>query len=235
MSRNDWIKIDNQYLKRIHLRKALLHRSPEFCLESTPTARPAIEELYEEIMIKQLPYRFPTMFSVKRGILTNRVTGCTYSLNARRLSDQYMLNALAENVEEDFYFMVPDAEGDYRLQAYSSCFPQGLHSATKMGMSVREIHQPVPGYENRLGNGVDKHFRRMEDGVFYGRLNVRIIFLWNPLFEIMLMEANSGPSKPTTTSSSAIWPKTPETQIQQPLMVKAWTSIQPTSAASTTP
>ena len=83
-----------------------------------------------------------------------------------------MLHALAENVEEDFYFMVPDAEGDYRLQAYSSCFPQGLLSSAKMGLSVRQIHQPVPGYESRLGNGVDKHFRRMEPGQFVGRLNV---------------------------------------------------------------
>lgn len=172
MPRSEWVKIDRKYVERINRRKYLLKNEQPFCVGSDPVARPAIEELYEEIMINQLPKRFPNMFTVKRGTFTNHVTGCRYSVDFRRLADEYMLNTLAENVEEDFYFMVPDGDGEYRLQAYSSCFPQGLLSSAKMGLSVREIHQPVPGYESRLGNGVDRHFRRMEPGVFVGRLNV---------------------------------------------------------------
>ena len=172
MHRNEWVKIDRKYLERIKHRKNLLKNERQFCIGSNLIARPAVEELYEEIMIKQLPRRFPNMFSMKCGTFTNHVTGCRYSVDIPRLDDIYMLNALAENVEEDFYFMCPDGDGEYRLQAYSSCFPQGLLSSSKMGLSVREIHQPVPGYASRLGNGVDKHFRRLEPGVFVGRLNV---------------------------------------------------------------
>ena len=177
--REEWIDIDCYYLERIKRRKHLLINHPVMCARGNPLARPAVKELFVEIMINQLPQRFPKMFSAIRGTFMNHVTSCKYSLETETLSDEYMLNALAENVEEDFYFMCPDSHGEYRLQAYSSCFPQGLLSPSKMGLSVREIHQPVPGYEKRLGNGVDRYFRRMEPGVFYSRLNVGHQFPFN--------------------------------------------------------
>ncbi|KAL8983873.1 MAG: hypothetical protein Q9177_004853 [Variospora cf. flavescens] len=203
MPRNEWIKIDQGYLERINRRKHLLHHEQQFCIDSNPSARFAIKELYEEIMTHQLSKRFPNMFSVKYGILINHVTGCRYSLDLRRLNNAYMLNSLAENVEEDFYFMCPDGEGEYRLQAYSSCFPQGLHSATKMGLSMREIHQPVPGYESRLGNGVDKHFRRMEPGGFVGRLNWSIQIDGNELFR-PLAKNTGDPNNSGTLAHTAL-------------------------------
>ncbi|KAI4137448.1 MAG: hypothetical protein L6R39_007282 [Caloplaca ligustica] len=207
MPRSEWVKIDRKYVERINRRKYLLKNEQPFCVGSDPVARPAIEELYEEIMINQLPKRFPNMFTVKRGTFTNHVTGCRYSVDFRRLADEYMLNTLAENVEEDFYFMVPDGDGEYRLQAYSSCFPQGLLSSAKMGLSVREIHQPVPGYESRLGNGVDRHFRRMEPGVFVGRLNWSIQTDGDELFR-PLAKNTGNPDAPGTPAHAAVQQET---------------------------
>ena len=212
MSQDEWISIDQGYLERINRRKSLLYTDHELCVGSTDVARPAVEELYTEIMIKHLPSRFPTMFSIERGIFLNHTTGSKYSLDVKCLDEKYMLNTLAENVEEDFYFMCPDANGDFRLQAFSSCFPQGLNSPSKMGLSVREIHQPVPGYENRLGNGVDRHFRRLMPGDFVGRLNVDIPApsgeqIRGPFTNIL--HHYSGVSKPTVTSSSNRLSRTP--------------------------
>ncbi|KAL8701026.1 MAG: hypothetical protein Q9201_005128 [Fulgogasparrea decipioides] len=201
--RSEWIKIDQGYLKRINRRKFLLTNEQDFCIGSNRVARPAIEELYIEIMVNQLPKRFPTMFSAGRTTFINHVTGAKYSLNVAKLDDQYMLTALAENVEEDFYCMCPDVDGEYRLQAYSSCFPQGLLSSSKMGLSVREIHQPVPGYEQRLGNGVDKHFRRMEPGVFVGRLNWSIQTDGDELFR-PLAKNTGDPDAPGSAAHAAI-------------------------------
>jgi hypothetical protein len=125
-----------------------------------------------EVMIDYLPQRFPTMFAKQDGVLTNLVTGGTYPATTKGIDHDTMLKYLAENVEEDFYFMCPDQEGDFRLQGYIACFPGGFLSPAKRGMSVRAIHEPVPGYEQRLGNSVDKYFRRMEPGTFIGRMNV---------------------------------------------------------------
>ncbi|KAL9602772.1 MAG: hypothetical protein Q9219_001615 [cf. Caloplaca sp. 3 TL-2023] len=203
MPRNEWIKIDHGYLERINRRKSLLKTDQQFCIGSNMVSRPAIEELYEEVMIKQLPRRYPNIFSVKRGTFTNHVTGCKYSVNIRCLDERYMLNALAENVEEDFYFMCPDEESEYRLQAFSSCFPQGLLSSAKMGLTVREIHQPVPGYASRLGNGVDKHFRRLEPGAFVGRLNWSIQTDGDELFR-PLAKNTGDPDAPGTIANTTV-------------------------------
>lgn len=172
VSRNEWIKIDRNYLECINYRRFLLKNEQQYCIGSNPGSRPAILELYEETMIHHLPKRFPNMFSIKGNIFTNHVTSSRYLIDAQRLDEKYMLNVLAENMEEDFYFMCPDGDGEYRLQAFSSCFPQGLLSSSTLGSSVREIHKPVPGYQSRLGNGVDRYFRCMEPGTFIGRLNV---------------------------------------------------------------
>ena len=170
--RNEWIEIDWNYLQRIKRRKVLLNTHRDLCIGWNEPARLGIRELYEEVMINQLPKRFPQMFSIQQSEFFNHVAGCQYSVKIAELNEDYMLATLAENVEEDFYFMCPDADGEYRIQAYSSCFPQRLLSPAKMGLSVREIHQPVPGYENCLGNGVDRHFKRMKAGDFAARLNV---------------------------------------------------------------
>jgi Protein of unknown function (DUF3445). len=89
------------------------------------------------------------------------------------LDHMTMLRNLSENVEEDFFFMCPDGEGQFRLQGYISCFANGFLTTAKLGMSLRDIHQPVPGYEQRLGNSGDRIFRRMEPNAFIGRMNVR--------------------------------------------------------------
>ncbi|KAI4176392.1 MAG: hypothetical protein LQ343_001131 [Gyalolechia ehrenbergii] len=143
------------------------------------------------------------MFSTEGGIFTNHTTGSRYSVKFPLLDDTYMLNTLAENVEEDFYFMCPDRDGEHRLEAFSSCFPQGILSPSKMGLSIREIHHPVPGYESKLGNGVDRHLRRMKPGVFVGRLNWSIQTDGDELFR-PLAKNTGDPEVPHDTAHTMI-------------------------------
>ena len=75
-------------------------------------------------------------------------------------------------MEEDFYFMVPDAQDEFVLQGFVACFPQGFIPLARVGMSVSEIHKPVPGYEGRLKKGVNRCFERLERGQSVGRVNV---------------------------------------------------------------
>jgi len=99
------------------------------------------------------------------------ITGNTYNVNTKETSAFDMLKCMGENVEEDFYLMVPDCDDIYRLQGYIACFPGGFLSPAKIGMSVRELHAPVPGYIERIGNSVDRFFSRMVPGVFIRRWN----------------------------------------------------------------
>ena len=145
---------------------------PRTCVGTSEIASPAVRELYEEVMLDLLPKRFPTIFRIKGDIFYNLVNGARHQISSALLDHASMLRHLAENVEEDFYFMVPDAQDVFVLQAFVSCFPQGFLPAARVGMSVSEIHKPVPGYDGRLKKGVNRCFERMERGQSVGRLNV---------------------------------------------------------------
>lgn len=142
-SRNDWIRIDNGYLTRIEARKTLIEKQSEFTIGTGVHVNPAIEELYTEIMIQYLPYRYPTIFkrigdgSTEKSI-HNVITGSTYPLSTAGLTPERMLQLLGLNVEEDFYFMCPDQkDGEFRLRGYLACFPGGFLSPARVGESVR--------------------------------------------------------------------------------------------------
>lgn len=171
-TKQDWIRIDRHYLERINLRRQHLADHPEVCLGTSTIANPAIRELYEEILLDLLPKRFPTMFRIRQNMFQNLVTGSQHCIPKTLLDHAAMLRYLGENVEEDFYFMARGVNEEFQLQGFVSCFPQGLLPSAKVGMSVSEIHRPVPGYEGRLKKGVNRCFERMERGESVGRLNV---------------------------------------------------------------
>ena len=157
------------------LRKTLLDQTPEVCLGHSKIASPAVRELYEEVMLDLLPHRYPTMFRILGDRFFNLVTGSHHRISLALKCPSAMLRHLGENVEEDFYFMVPEPESEFVLQAFVSCFPQGLLPASKVGMTTSQIHEPVPGYEGRLKKGVNKCFQRMGRGESIGRVNVCLL------------------------------------------------------------
>src|SRR5437763_944640 len=148
--------MDRGYLKRIQEREPLIKNKAEFTIGTGPLVNDAIEELYTEIMIDYLPSRYPTIFKTSGKSVRNTVTGGTYPLTTKGLTPERMLELLGMNVEEDFYFMCPDANNEFRLQGYIACFPGGFLSPARVGQSVREIHRPVPGFEEKLGKSVDR-------------------------------------------------------------------------------
>ena len=152
---------------------------PEISLGTSEAANPAICELYEEIVLDLLPKRFPTIFRINGDMFHNIVTGARHRISSALRDHASMLRHLGENVEEDFYFMVPDAEREFVLQGFVACFPQGLLPSSKVGMSISEIHKPIPGYDGRLKKGVVRCFERMERGQSIGRLNVSLAQISN--------------------------------------------------------
>ena len=75
----------------------------------------------------------------------------------------------ARLVEEDLCVMV--REDAWRLRAAVVCFPSRWDLRAKIGATLREIHGPVPGYEESLGDPVDALFDRLDDGRAFWRLN----------------------------------------------------------------
>lgn len=173
ISKSEWIRVDRGYLDRIAERKDTMRKYPDDVFGTNDIVNPAIEELFREIIITLLPVRFPTMFKIKRGVFHNLATKESYQLEG--INHMEMLRILGENVEEDFYIMCPDGHGEWRLQGYIACFPGGFLSPSRVGMSTRQIHQPVPGYEQRIGKGVDRFMQQLEPGTYVERMNVSSI------------------------------------------------------------
>lgn len=181
MPKAEWIRMDKGYLKRLEERLEIINAHPAESIGSGPEVNPAIEELYEELMSNYLHIRFPTMFEIRDGDLINKVTGKTYRLDLSSLTHDEMLVNLGENVEEDFYFMCPDSEDVPRLQGWLACFPGGFLTTSRKGLSMQEIHSPVPGYQQRISKGADRALARLEGGDFIERFNVGIS-LSSPIF-----------------------------------------------------
>ncbi|KAI1149844.1 hypothetical protein F4825DRAFT_453077 [Nemania diffusa] len=171
MAKADWIRIDKGYLKRLKERDQIMDAYPQESIGSGPLVNPAIEELYVELMINFLPQRFPAMFYVQGKEFHNRVTGRSYSIDLREIDHDIMLRNLGENIEEDFYFMCPDENDELRLEGWIACFPGGFLTTSRKGMSMRTIHHPVPGYEQRIASGADKALSRLQAWEFIERFN----------------------------------------------------------------
>lgn len=149
-----------------------MNSNPQDTIGVNETSSSAILELFELVIVNHIPKRFPTMFRLVDGILTNLVTGKTYNCKEASKDPVLALKTLCENVEEDFYFMCPDGQGEWRFQGYIACFPGGFFSPSRVGMSFAEIHQPIPLFKERIGKGVDRFVSRMKGGDLIQRFNV---------------------------------------------------------------
>ncbi|EEH19998.2 hypothetical protein PABG_02257 [Paracoccidioides brasiliensis Pb03] len=59
----------------------------------------------------------------------------------------------------------------YVLQAYATCFPSGFDTRKKLGKVLADIHEPVPGYKEKLEKSMDRFFHKLEPGKYVKRVN----------------------------------------------------------------
>ncbi|KAI1979425.1 hypothetical protein LOZ51_004200 [Ophidiomyces ophidiicola] len=165
--------------------------------EEEPRVRAAVAELYAFVMGTYLPTRYPTMFRLleadlamgKTMFVQNQVTRemLPTTLNPGRPTIS-ALETLAKNVDEEMLLLLPRVKNPekksqdittsstnevdkYILEAYSTCFPSGFDTRTKLGRQLNEIHQPVPGYKEKLEKSMDRFFHKLEVGKFVKRVN----------------------------------------------------------------
>jgi len=130
---------------------------------------------------------FTVYLDAKKQLLTNRHADVFAEVEGSRPAQAELLAALVENmsqfhpdividldddlapldqagrlVQEDFCLMEDDGDGIYQLTAASLCFPTRWLLADKIGRSMEAIHEPVPGYDERLGTPMEKFFVAMQ-------------------------------------------------------------------------
>ncbi|OQE31053.1 hypothetical protein PENFLA_c002G04490 [Penicillium flavigenum] len=185
---SELIPMDKTYKNRLALRKSILDQHHDIVvainnyqtLEEDARIRPAIGELYNFVLGRYLPTRYPSMFQLnaESTLFQNLVTGATWPTTLSPTTPAIQaLEILAQTVDEDFLILLPELSPDsdeqprYVLQAYATCFPSGFNTRKKLGLRLVDIHGPVPRYQEKIERSMDKFFARLEVGKFVKRVN----------------------------------------------------------------
>jgi hypothetical protein len=195
---SELLQMDNTYISRIQLRRQIMDSHPEATLACNPVGEQATFELYEWLVGTYLPRRFPTCYELVNvekvsGEITpaqqhqqgnepthllNNVTSEYIPLQAT--SPLTALRTLGSHIDTDFLILLPkQTEGDeenepqlaYHLEAFSTTFPSGFSTLSKLGLPLSAIHTPVPQYARKIGKSMDRFFARLEVGKLVRRAN----------------------------------------------------------------
>lgn len=86
-------------------------------------------------------------------------------------SESGQLKAIAQFWEPDIVWMHPDSEGTYRLMGGIVCFPSSWAIREKLGLPMRDVHDPVPALNATLSRQVDTFLSKQVAGVPWRREN----------------------------------------------------------------
>ena len=150
MSWDEWIELDNEYLRCHTLKAARTAARGDKCIKTAPEAWDAAVELLEELAA-YLPERYPSLFEkVSEGLLRNRATGEEFDVGRleRNGGREDPMALCARLVQDDLAIMMEGADGQYYLLAGAILLPGFWRLQDKFGMGLSEIHTSgdVPGY-----------------------------------------------------------------------------------------
>ncbi|KAL7628506.1 hypothetical protein AAE478_000021 [Parahypoxylon ruwenzoriense] len=185
---SDLIIIDRNYVSRIRGRQVTMANHAGHALGCIQPGLEAVQEVYSYLLGEYLPTKYPTLFSRDDKLFQNRITGA--SLPLLTPDDPIaVLRSLGETVEDDMFFLRETPDG-HQCIAFVCCCPSGFDPATKLGKTLKEIHEPVPSYE-KIGLSMERYFSRLEVGKSAARVNWSVTT--NPdLFNVSGNHVNEG-------------------------------------------
>lgn len=148
-----WIEPDEQFVPELREKDGLLverHGEVVAARHGSETAQREVLDL----LIAQMVRYYPDLLRDDGQSLTVPPTGAVY-----RRDDWHdaAIDLAGRLVQEDFCLMAP-GEGGYTLEAASLCFPSRWRLSEKLGQPMSIIHDPVPGFGDKLARPVDRFF-----------------------------------------------------------------------------
>lgn len=150
---NWWLELDKTYTSRIKQRQDLYAKHGSAIIQSLPGSELACKELME-MVLQFLSARYPALFSIDARNLTfrNNILNTTTDLR-----EKDPLEVLLDNVPEDFAIVLRDPEtGYYSFRAGVICSSLGWSLGTKMGKGLKEIHEGIPDYKEKMEFSMDR-------------------------------------------------------------------------------
>ncbi|MFO1070673.1 MAG: DUF3445 domain-containing protein [Geminicoccaceae bacterium] len=134
----DWLWIDDEHAAHVAEHARLIAERRDVVIAALPGSEDACAELLEMVVDDLLAH---------------------HGRDHRALrADPDPLGTISRLVQEDFCLLQRSDEGSYVLRAGVLCFPLHWQLRDKLGLPLRVIHGPVPGFADRLGDPADRFF-----------------------------------------------------------------------------
>ncbi|SMF45421.1 Protein of unknown function [Tistlia consotensis] len=162
MKPRDWIEIDEEYDFYVAEKRRLLSERRAAIFAARPGSEAACRELQDNLA-GFLAERFPERFALEGRTLTRLADGTAWDLDdGPEKGGEHPLARAGLWVQEDFCLLQSAGEDEpYLLTAATLSFPTRWKLAEKVGVPLLAIHDPVPGYGERLGRPVDRFFQKL--------------------------------------------------------------------------
>lgn len=166
----DWIQIGDDYDHEMNEKSRVLdaHYSTVF------QALPGTEVEGADVLltlVDHLVEHYPTWFVRDACTVTNRHRDETFPVtpDVNGHWNEHPLSIAGRLVQEDLAILVP-RDGRLVFGGGSVCFPNRWDLASKLGLSMAEVHEPVSRLNEQLGGPIDDFFARLSPEKPYWRL-----------------------------------------------------------------
>ncbi|MGF7235473.1 MAG: heme-dependent oxidative N-demethylase family protein [Frankia sp.] len=160
----DWLEVGPDRPVQMRRKYELLASRAADVVAHQPLADAACTELLGMVLANLADWH-PGRHRRAAACVTDESTGHVTDLSAL-----HPVDAAGRLVQEDLCVMVRQADR-WILGAASLCFPNRWRLADKMGRSLAGVHDPVPGYPERLERATDRLLDRITADTMVWRLN----------------------------------------------------------------
>lgn len=150
-----WLEVDDHHASDVAQKRRLLERHPEQVLAVVDDPDGGVAAAAQELLDRLVAHLGAHHGELDRSVDPGR----------------HPVDAAGRLTQEDWCVHLPDDQGRWRLVAASVCFPTRWDLTTKIGRTIREIHAPVPLYDQQLADPMDAYFARMRPEQGAWRLN----------------------------------------------------------------
>ena len=167
MQWDDWIELDNHYLKfHEDKRRRIEERGHKCCkTDLDPKIWDGAVELLEELSA-YLSERYPSMFRKTDVGVDNIVTNESFNVEDLTMNGnkEDPMQLSARLIQDDLAIMYEKEDGQYYLLAGAILLPGFWRLEDKWGMPLSQIHTSgdVPHFKEKLEKGMMNFFRRVQ-------------------------------------------------------------------------
>ncbi|KAL1953030.1 hypothetical protein VTO42DRAFT_3758 [Malbranchea cinnamomea] len=159
LDRQNWLTVDRGYKEQHQTRMELLHKKRSIVVQCLPKAEEACNEALHQVtefLCNRYPAIFKTENTVAGPVIENKGTHETFFVG-KFTNGMSPLAVASILTMEDLTILLQTKEGDHYIGAPASYAPIGWSADRAMGLIVSKMHGPVPQWQERPENAVNKY------------------------------------------------------------------------------